>query len=172
MPDEFPLFPGHELLVTTRHVGGLAYAAELGVDFSELLRQLTQTFSGAYMLVEHGVSGVRSQPGCIDHAHIHAFPTREVGVATLLATTAFRFAAELPRVRVELPDLPYAVHGNEYVWLSDCQGQTVLIQPPDSVPVPSQLARQSMAQSLELPSWNWRRDWALRSAIARCADQI
>jgi hypothetical protein len=167
MPDESPVLPGHELLVTTRHVGGLAYAAKSVVDYSDLLHQVARTFSGAYTLVEHGVNGRRSQPGCIDHAHIHVFPTEEVSVGKLLATSAFRFAVELPRVEVELPDLPYAVHGDEYVWLSDCQGKTALIQPPEWVPVPSQVARQSMAQSLGLRSWDWRRESALRSAIGR-----
>lgn len=156
--DAFPLVPGHALLVATTHTGGFGHGWP--TDGLAALRDAVDGPARApYLMVEHGVLADQPRAHCIDHAHIHLFPEVSVRVDQLLETPVFAFAARSRRDQVALHELPTTLDVDEYVWIADSQGASVLVQPAD--PVPAQLARRAIAEALGLHTWDWRRQLAL-----------
>lgn len=167
MPDAFPAAPGHELILTTRHVGSVALAARYGLDLTQLQRELFADAARSCLLVEHGVPITHPRPGCVDHAHIHAFPTVDVSVDSLVHMASFRFARGAGLMPVDLQGLGAVAGDIEYVWVRDSTGNSVLVKVSGAMTVPSQLARRVVAEVLGIGGWDWRRSLALREARAK-----
>lgn len=163
LSDAFPVVPGHELLVTTGHTVGLGHAWS-SHSLTRLASTISRHFAMPHLLLEHGVTATRPRRGCIDHAHMHVIPDTDADVGRLLATRAFSFLTESQLDLVALPELPSAVNGRDYLWFSNSEGYSILIQPPATITVPAQLARRAIAETLRISNWDWRRQLALSTA--------
>lgn len=166
LADAFPLTPGHVLYVTQDHAGAVARAGLRNGALRHLDELMVSEVGSSppTLFFEHGVSKPHRKAACIDHAHVHAVPLdRRVGLDDVLGTQSMEFARGLDwRADVPLSDVSPRILDDDYLWMSDSTGRSLVA--PVSRDVPHQLVRRALGELLGIPHWDWRAQRALRAA--------
>lgn len=146
---------GYMLIVSKEHL--ISYSI-LPPDLFPLLDQFTTTVvkkinritGEGVMIFEHGsISRPQRAGSCIDHAHLHLFPTGNIMVPTLLKQFSFgqiQLHQEITRFHVgEVP----------YLYLEEPNGRKYVAHAPENLP--NQLIRRVATDALGCPNlWDWR----------------
>ena len=158
------------LLIASRHhfisLGGIptAYYAELQ-EVRQKVRNALRLVYGPAIFFEHGAVNTNLRGGCcIDHAHLHAVPTKLDLLDDL--TSAFR-----SRPINSWEDLARSFRQqHSYLYYENQSAQQYLFDAPDNMP--AQYIRKLLAKKLGRPNqWNWMTDPTL-DKVAKTTDLL
>jgi diadenosine tetraphosphate (Ap4A) HIT family hydrolase len=150
--DAAPLVAGHCLIVLKEHKLSIAsvwrdirnqiYSAK-----SFIKEKLSSAPNCKPIYFEHGTRD-SYEHSCIEHAHIHAFPS-EVPVVECFR----RHGVKMERLSGGYNDLRSTKWERQYFMLSDYGGKSYFVS---GYSLPSQIIRQILAEQQRLSVWNWQ----------------
>jgi len=150
--DVGPLAEGHVMIITQRHYFSFADLNKKHWDefyiLKNKLRSALSYFYSSPIFFEHG-SGLKNRGACcIDHAHLHALPTR----IKLLADISKDF--RMHQIN-GLPELCSRFAGKPYMYYEDTDGR----QYASEIKLcPSQYFRKLIASKLnQANEWDWKK---------------
>lgn len=155
IPDISPIVPGHQLLVTRKHLASFALAGPSEwADLTKIREAAVSSLknpSAGYFFFEHGAAPCQSPSvGCVAHAHIHMIPMRfdmpyylRQHTSQLLKLAPIDMMSALPK------------SGCDYWYFEDDTGVGCVITEFRKYS-PRQFVRMAVAAELDLPEWDWR----------------
>lgn len=171
IPSLGQIVEGYLLVVPIRHYTALAdMPTQLVAELSELCAQVRIGLAKAYgpcLFFEHGVRG-KGAGGCgIEHAHLHAVPFTPSNepIEKLKERHSFKLIDCVTEINQEVPS-------SSYLYYEDLSGRRYIF---DTNFLPSQYARQLLAESIGIDLWDWRkygREQSLISSLARLSESF
>ena len=150
---------GYLLIASKKHFIGIGeIPLNLFNEFKKVKEKVTQVLTENYcapVFFEHGPTSSSNKGGCcVEHAHVHCFPTKADVFNELKERFKFNEIKKLSETKNQFESkIPYFYYENS-------SGKKYLFHIPNAVP--SQFIRQALAVKLGMSDkWNWQTNYEI-----------